>query len=289
MTTDRVLFITLDSCRFDSFRDANLPNMKAIGPLHKARSPGYFTYASHSAMFVGFTPGIAELAQPFLNPKFGKLFRLRGKEFSSKGFEGYELSGRDIIEGFKNLGYTTIGSGAMPWFDRMTPGGLHLTESFEHYLYAGPHNLDRQLAFLDAQLAAAKGPTFTFLNVGETHVPYWHKGASWSAKDNPCKPFQTLDRSSECRSRQIACAEFVDQRLAGLLEQHLEGTILICADHGDCWGEDGLWAHGIMHEMTTTVPLLIRHRGEPISAHTAQAEVAPVPSWRSRLSKAFSR
>ncbi len=54
------LFITLDSCRYDTFRDAQAPNLKSIGPLHRAFAPATFTYASHAAMFVGFTPGIPE-------------------------------------------------------------------------------------------------------------------------------------------------------------------------------------------------------------------------------------
>jgi hypothetical protein len=41
--------------------------------------------------------------------------------------------------------------------------------------------------------------------------------------------------------------EYVDGRLAGLLADFAEATTLICADHGDCWGEDGLWEHGISH------------------------------------------
>ena len=29
-------------------------------------------------------------------------------------------------------------------------------------------------------------PRFVFLNVGETHVPYWHQGASWDRWRSPC-------------------------------------------------------------------------------------------------------
>ena len=35
---ESILFLTLDSCRFDSFREATLPNLKSISPLHKAQS-----------------------------------------------------------------------------------------------------------------------------------------------------------------------------------------------------------------------------------------------------------
>jgi hypothetical protein len=103
-TDDHILFITLDSCRFDTFAESRVPILKAIAPFYKAQSPGYFTYGSHSAMFVGFTPDIAACAQTFFDPKFGKLFKLVGMGYPGKRTEGYALSGHNIIEGFNKLG-----------------------------------------------------------------------------------------------------------------------------------------------------------------------------------------
>jgi hypothetical protein len=265
---DRVLFITLDSCRFDTFEAAGAPNLKAVAPFHKAQAPSYFTYASHSAMFVGFTPGLAGAAQPLLDPKFGKLFKIVGAGHPGKGTEGYELVGRNIVDGFRRAGYTTIGTAAMGWFDPQTATGAHLSDSFEHFHFAGAYYLRQQMEWVQSRLAEASGDTFTFVNVGETHVPYWHEGATWSADDNPCRPFQTVDRSADCRVRQTACLEYADRLLAPLLHQHLDDTIIVCGDHGDCWGEDGLWEHGVMHPMTTTVPLVIRFKGTPIERRT---------------------
>lgn len=266
---DSVLFVTLDSCRYDTFAAAEAPNLKGVGPLHKAQSPSYYTYGSHSAMFVGFTPGLAHLRQPVLNPKFGKLFKLVGGGFPGKGTEAYELVGRNIVEGFANRGFSTIGSGAVGWFDTATPTGRHLTESFSDFFYPGdPHSLDRQLAWLAPRLAH-DGDVFCFLNIGETHVPYWHAGAPWDPADNPCEPFQTVDRAEVCRARQCACLEYVDARISPLLAAFSGSTILVCGDHGDCWGEDGLWEHGISHPATLTVPLLARVRGAAVAARPA--------------------
>ena len=50
------------------------------------------------------------------------------------------------------------------------------------------------------------------------------------------------------------------------LNRFANETVILCADHGDCWGEDGLWEHGISHWATLTVPLLMRVRGEPVRA-----------------------
>jgi len=254
-----ILFITLDSCRYDTFCAAHAPNLKAIGPLHRAMAPSYFTYGSHAAMFVGFTPGIAQRAEPFVNPKFGKLFKIVGGGFAGKGTEWVALTGRSIMDGLKLRGYRAIGSGAAGWFDPGSPTGSLLTADFDAFHFPGnTWSLRGQLTWIAEEIATAKQPVFTFLNVGETHVPYFHEGAPWSPDHNPCVPFGTNNDAALCRERQRACLEFVDRELAALLAAFRGETIVVCADHGDCWGEDGLWEHGISHEKTLEVPLLYR-------------------------------
>ena len=68
----------------------------------------------------------------------------------------------------------------------------------------------------------------------------------------------------ERRRRQRACLEHVDSLLTPLLESFRDATTVLTADHGDCWGEDGLWEHGISHRRTLEVPLLMRVRGVPL-------------------------
>jgi hypothetical protein len=261
-----VLFVTLDSCRYDTFAGANVPAMRRVGPLHKAQAPSYFTFGSHAAMFAGFTPGVAEVAAPLINPKFAKIFKLEGAAFAGKGGEGFVLEGRNIIAGFKRLGYLAFGSGAVNWFDPSTPAAQLLISEFDEFFYPGNSwSLARQLAWIDEKLAHhSRSAILLFLNIGETHVPYYHEGARWSSDDSPCVPFQEVDRSADCRFRQRACLEFVDRALGPLLARFSGATIVLCGDHGDCWGEDGLWEHGISHPMTLAVPLIIRLRGAEI-------------------------
>lgn len=254
-----VLLVTLDSCRYDTFVSANAPNIKSVGQLHKAMAPGNFTYASHAAMFVGFTPGLATRQEPYINPKFGKIFKL-----VSGGSPGHcppliELDGKNIIEGFNNLGYRTIGSGAVAWFDPHTPPGKNLTGDFQEFYYPGnTYSLADQVDWLFREIEQSSQPVFAFLNVGETHVPYYFKGAPWDVNHNPCVPFGESNDAIECQSRQIACVEYVDIILKPLLSLFQAGTTIICADHGDCWGEDGLWEHGIYHPKVLEVPLILR-------------------------------
>ena len=152
-----------------------------------------------------------------------------------------------------------IGSGAVGWFNPQTDTGRNLTADFDEFHYAAnTWSLNSQLDWLRDRLAQGSAPTFAFLNVGETHVPYYHQGASWSEQINPCVPFGKSNDAAECRRRQLGCVSFVDQAVAPLLDAFSDGTVVICADHGDCWGEDGLWEHGISHQKVLEVPLIYR-------------------------------
>lgn len=118
MTASDVLLISLDSCRFDTFASAHargdLPHLASVGPLHKALAPSYFTYGSHAAFWMGFTPGVVGSEEPWLNPKAGKLFRMAfSGHVAPYVNEVFTLGGANIVEGFRQQGYLTLGSGAV--------------------------------------------------------------------------------------------------------------------------------------------------------------------------------
>lgn len=263
------LFITLDSCRYDTFSVADAPHLKSIGPLHRALAPSGFTYGSHAAMFVGFTPWVPGTVEPYLNPKFAKIFKLVGAGFEGSGREFVQLEGRSIIEGFSRLGFVTVGTGAVPWFDPTSSTGRLLGADFDTFHYAGEAGLGCQLAFADHELARLDGqPVFLFLNVGETHVPYHYENAPWDRTTNPCRPFADDNDADECRRRQRACLEWIDKRLAGLLGRFSGANVVVCADHADAWGEDGIWEHGIPHAKVLEVPLLFQLAHRPVRSAT---------------------
>jgi Sulfatase len=253
-----VLLITLDSCRYDTFVVADAQNMKAVGPLHRAMAPANFTLGSHVSIFSGFTPGVIDAAKPYVNPKFGRIFKLGGPAFAGLHPPFIALEGRNIIEGFARNGFATIGTGAVAWFNPKIETGKILTESFQQFFYFGAAwCVDEQVAWAKDRVAnLGDQPVFLFLNLGETHVPYFFKSASWDPRYNPCVPFGSNNDRFECRRRQIACVEYVDRALAELLTLFAGATTIICADHGDCWGEDGVWEHGISHPKVLEVPLL---------------------------------
>ena len=292
MASPDVLLISLDSCRYDTFASAHaqgsLPCLEAVGPLHKAAAPSYFTFGSHAAFWMGFTPGVLGASKPWLNPKAGKLFRMsHSGHFGSDTHQAFRLEGSNIVEGFRRQGYRTIGTGAVEWFNTASETGSVLAAPFERFQFAGnTWSLRHQLAWIDDELSdtPVDQPVFLFLNVGETHVPYWHEGASWDRWPSPCVPFGgEACSATESSRRQSACLVWVDQQLGPLLQRFANGTVLVCADHGDCWGEDGLWEHGVSHPATLTVPLLLRVRGEAVSY--SQLPVTTPSRFHSALSR----
>jgi len=62
-------------------------------------------------MFVDL-PRHRATAEPFVNPKYGKIFKMVGAGYPGKGTEHIVLQGRNIVDGLKRKGYQTVGSGA---------------------------------------------------------------------------------------------------------------------------------------------------------------------------------
>ena len=112
-----MLFITLDSCRYDTFEsqyEANaLLNLKSLGPLHKVQSTSHFTYGSHSAFWMRFTPGNAKLDRRYINPKAGKILRVSHPGMKASTKDLFVLDGINIVDGFNKKGYLTMGTGAV--------------------------------------------------------------------------------------------------------------------------------------------------------------------------------
>ena len=252
-----ILFITIDSCRYDTFEAADAPNLKRVGPLYRAQAPGSFTFSSHSAMFMGFTPGVDdEIA--YANPHYSRMFRLAGGDGAIPPW--IRVSGANIIDGFRRLGYLTVGTGATRWFNSDVLTARTLVRPFDKFFYPGDtHSLGLQVDFVMNVMKDVKEPLFLFINVGETHVPYWHEGASWPLDDGPCIAFrETGNDPALCALRQRACLEFVDTKLAPVLDQFENANAIVCADHGDAWGEGGQWGHGFHHPNVIEVPLMFR-------------------------------
>ena len=255
------LMLTYDSCRYDVLMAAKTPVLDSYSPIYRAEAPANFTFASHQALFVGILPNITENI-PYYNRFRKQLLGLvsAGEGQVTKAAMKKVESDWDLVQGLQDEGYLTIGAGAMNWFRQKS-----LTSSFEKFSFTGT-DAERQIDFLLEHLDPNR-PFFGFINFGETHAPYTFQG-----QPEPCRedvrarrmmwppvehdgPVGIDNIAFQC---QAAAAEFLDRCLARLFDSLPGNTIVVLtADHGDCFGEDGYWGHAVNHPKVFEVPMAI--------------------------------
>ncbi|WP_226962678.1 sulfatase-like hydrolase/transferase [Streptomyces sp. C8S0] len=154
----------------------------------------------------------------------------------------------NLLEGLSQLGYRTVCVGGVTYFSRETPLGSVLPDLFheDHWRpeFCSPepestrHQVDHAL---DVAEAYRDRPLFLFVNVSATHVPHGHYVGS----------------STDSWESQSAALAYADEHLGCLLDG-LRRTgrwlVILCADHGDAFGEDGYHGRGIAHPTVMNVP-----------------------------------
>jgi len=257
MTYDNhnVLIITLDSCRWDSYERAETKNLDKYLKLRKAYSQGTFTLPSHISMYSGILPSVRENV-PYYNRFRQYLFRVNVRPDKNKPFVTFPKETKNIIKGFKDKGYHTLGTGAVSWFLNKT-----LTSDFDEFYFSGIC-LDKQIKYLTNKVTQFSVPFFGLLNIGETHDPFEYGNKindSFSTQRDRMKSFKNEGYDETLHLKQIACLEYVDDQLQYLFQSlknlNRDTLIVICGDHGECFGEDGLYGHGFYHPKVMEVPL----------------------------------
>ncbi len=257
---DNLVLLTYDSCRYDVIVEANTPVLDSFALIRRASAPANFTYASHQAFFVGMLPNVAEPI-PYYNRFARQLIGIArvGEVAVVRDALVQVRTDGNLIEGLSADGYRTIGTGAMDWFRQ-----LPLRRGFERFLFSGT-DAERQVEYVIENLPR-DGPFFAFVNFGETHAPYRYRGKPTRcpidvrARIITWPPVQrgAVGRENEAFGHQREAVEFLDRQLGILLSALPENTIVVlCADHGECFGEDGYWGHGFSHPKVDDVPLAI--------------------------------
>lgn len=243
------MLITIDSLRYDVFENANLPFLKSFG-WEKAYTHGTYTLPAHMAFFTGKLPcnynrGIFDnLAIGHRNIQEKQQWRLANPEADRPCI--FRLEGKNIIQGFNKLGFKTIGTGAVSWFNTTNPSYIPAINDFNAYKWFGEYTFAKdQIKFvLDHTKNAQKW--FAFLNLGETHHPF-------KLKENE-KGIHYGDK--RCYEAQTRSVEYLDSILKEFFDKLDNVEAYICSDHGDCFGEDGLWGHSFYHEKVIEVPII---------------------------------
>lgn len=249
--THDVLFITLDTLRYDVARDSLLagrtPNLAEMLPekrWEKRHSPGSFTYAAHHAFFAGFLP------TPVTPGPHPRLFAARFPGSETTTPQTYVFDAPDIATGLAQLGYHTICIGGVGFFNKQSPLGCALPNLFDESYWdsslgvTDPHSTENQVALavdiLDRQPKERR--VFLFINVSALHQP-----------NHIFMPGVTQD-SIETHAAALA---YVDRHLPPLfaaMRRRGSALVIICSDHGTAYGEDGYFGHRLAHPVVWTVP-----------------------------------
>lgn len=269
---NHLVFIIMDSCRYDSFARARTPNMDRIGQAELRYSFASWTSPSHYTFLMGQTPHTSPkrvFASEVYKEEFRKwVDRLAIPNLSFKSFVPY-LSLPRVL---KDLGYSTTARVSMPVLNALAG----LNRSFDDYRLMENHNdfagMVREADF------AGRGPRFFFFNLGETHYPYMLKDAELPrisglhgiakgmdalmtrSSDLPEEEprFFSLEMMRDLHAQQVRCVEYVDGLIGELIEKSPANTyFIVTADHGELFGEDDYFGHGpVMHEKCFEVPYL---------------------------------
>ncbi|MET8688936.1 STM4013/SEN3800 family hydrolase [Streptomyces sp. NPDC004732] len=244
-----ILFITLDSLRYDvarsAYDDALTPHLAGVLPAggwEQRHTPGSFTLPAHMAFFSGFLPKRPQPDQP------ARLWECRPPAFKSVPLQTFVFDAPNLLVGLGQHGYRTVCVGGVTYFSRQTPLGSVLPDMFDedHWRpeFCSPepdstrHQIDQALEIADMHEGR---PLFLFINVSATHVPHGHY----------------LGDSSDSAQSQRAALGYADEHLGRLittLTMKRRWLIIMCADHGDAFGEDGFHGRGIAHPVVMNVP-----------------------------------
>ncbi len=265
-----LVYIIMDSCRFDSYQRAKTPNMDRIASGERRYSYASWTAPSHQSIFMGQVAHASPtkiLASEVYKKEYVKwVDRLDTPNLSFKSFVP-ELSLAKVLQ---SLGYRTVGRVSMPVLNPFTG----FNKYFDDYKLMKDHN---DFAGMVDEIEFTKDTLhYYFLNLGETHYPYMLKdenlprisGVHGVVKGmdeaivrsgetlSDTKEFFLAEEMTALHEQQVRCVEYVDGVLGALLEKSPDNThFIITSDHGDCFGEGDYFGHGpIMHEKVFEIP-----------------------------------
>ena len=273
---NHLVFIVMDSCRYDAVVEAHTPNLDRLGTVERRFSYASWTSPSHYTFLMGMMPHTSPTGI-FASEVYKKDFaqwidRLGVEDMSFKTFVPY----LNLPKVLKGLGYRTVGRVSLPVLNPFTS----MSTGFDDYKLMDDHNdfggMIEEMTFPE------ETPHFYFCNLGETHYPYMlaggdlpilhgvngvfknlddlvtHEGDHVEVEAEPIERFFNMDEIKRLQTQQIVCVEHVDRLLGKLFDKVPENThVVVTADHGELFGEGGYFGHGpILHEKVFEVPFV---------------------------------
>ncbi|TDQ54440.1 sulfatase-like hydrolase/transferase [Actinorugispora endophytica] len=283
-----VLLITLDSCRYDVAADANTPHLSRLGPLLRAESPGTYTLPAHAALFNGFLPRPAS-GRFLLSGKPVEMIWRSAAARPTGGSVAVTFTGPTLMEHYVERGHRVIGAGGVTFFDPADTANS-LPKPFPEFHYFGRSS--RALSNLDSRVAdradtlplthvetladrcADADHFFLFVNCSSTHIPYTTPNSPLTEQTSDAlrrlyrlhdtkvpwpagPPPLSRDDVRHLLDMQRRALEWADHQLGRLFARLAtrRPLVVVCADHGEEFGESGRYGHGHPHSSVSTVPL----------------------------------
>ena len=265
MSCNHIVFIVMDSCRYDSFVAARTPNIDRIGKAERRYSYASWTAPSHHAFVMGMMPH-ASPKDVFASEVYKEEFALWTGRTGHAGLQFKEfLPDLSLPKVLRKIGYRTVAKVSMPVLNKSTL----ISRDFDDYKLMKHHN---DFAGMIDEMEFPDEPHYYFLNLGETHYPYMLSGenlphisgvhgALKGMDDAPARAEkQSFDagQMEMLRRQQVKCVEYIDGQVGRLMAETPPNThFIVTADHGELFGEDGYFGHGpIMHEKCFEVPFV---------------------------------
>lgn len=270
------IIVILDSCRYDSFMEAQPKIITKLGKVEKRYTYASWTAPSHYNLLTGLLPHTTP-ANVYASEYYKEDFFNYNSRLGAKDVDFAKLvPGLWFPEFLRNsLGYKTNARVSLPVLNPKTG----INRAFDSFQLMDSHNDMR--AMLPTMTFDSDRPNFYLMNVGETHYPYakpdedssmWPRisGVNGVFKkmndqidsENPefKEDFQFFDQDKldQLRERQIDTVRYLEDVFEELYDMVPENThIVVTADHGELFGEAGYFGHGpIMHEKCFEVPYL---------------------------------
>ena len=209
----RELVIVFDSVRYDLFMEANAPNLKSLGKVHRAYSHGSWTRPSMSSLLSGYLPSCPEVKNPW-EPQWIML---------------------KFVEGGRRVFYNSNA-----WMHN-----VHPLDGVERY-YPDPYSAQSMVGDVLEEVEGLSLAVFLFM---ETHIAYSYREEDtseifrrvWRYNQGEEDPLLV----SEMWNRQKKAVDYLDNLIKPLLD--LEDTrIVFTSDHGELFGEH----HRLGHDPT---------------------------------------
>ena len=247
-----LLFVTLDTLRYDvaaaALAEGRTPTLARVlpgGRWERRHSPASFTYAAHHAFFAGFLP------TPVTPGPHERLFAARFAGSESSGPATYVFAAADLPTALAAEGYHTVCLGGVGFFNpgsalgRVLPGLFAEAHWEPAFGVTDPGCVGAQIDRLAAIIAGLPPgrPLFTFVNVAALHQPNRHylPGAEADSLASHAAALRYVDGE-------------LDRLFALVAGRGRPCQVIICADHGTLYGEDGHVGHRVAHEAVWTVP-----------------------------------